>query len=97
IQRLMEGPIEVNDLRKVFFEDLMGRKSIDSDIDTIAGFLTGQRVLVTGAGGSIGAELRRKISEYSPAELIMLDHDEPSVQSAQLDISGHGLLDSDEI
>lgn len=97
IQRLMEGPIEVNDLRKVSIEDLMGRKSIDTDIDTIAGFLTGKRVLVTGAGGSIGAELSRQISEFSPAELIMLDHDETGLQSAQLDISGHGLLDSDEI
>ena len=97
IQRLMEGPIAVDDLRNVCIEDLMGRKSIDTGIDTIAGFLTGKRVLVTGAGGSIGAELSRQISEFSPAELIMLDHDETGLQSAQLDIRGHGLLDTDEI
>src|SRR5699024_7828267 len=76
IQRLMEGPLEVNDPRIVSIEDLMGRRSIDTDIDTIAGSLTGQRVLVTGAGGSIGAELSRQIAEFSPAALILLVHDE---------------------
>src|SRR5699024_6845422 len=96
-QRLIEGPIEVNDLRQVSIEDLMGRKSIDTDIDTIAGFHTGKRVLVTAAGGSLGAALGRQIAQCLLAELIMLDHDETGLQSAHLDISGHGLLDSDEI
>ena len=54
-------------------------------------------MLVTGAGGSIGSELCRQIHRYEPAELMMLDRDESALHAVQLSISGHALLDSDEV
>ncbi|MGH3703166.1 MAG: polysaccharide biosynthesis protein, partial [Agromyces sp.] len=88
------GPSEVRDIS---IEDLIGRHPVDTDVESIAGFLSGRRVLITGAGGSIGSELCRQILKYSPAELIMLDRDESGLQSAQLGTAGHGLLDTRDV
>ncbi len=52
----------------------------------IADYLTGRRVLVTGAGGSIGSELCRQIRRFEPAELMMLDRDESALHGVQLSI-----------
>jgi FlaA1/EpsC-like NDP-sugar epimerase len=59
--------------------------------------LAGARVLVTGAGGSIGQELCRQIRSHGPASLYMLDHDESNVHTLQLELNGRALLDSAEI
>ena len=77
-------------------EDLIGRNPIDTQVETVAEYMTGKRVLVTGAGGSIGSELSRQIAQYNPAELILLDHDETGLQTAELLIFGHGLLQTRE-
>ena len=53
-----------------------GASPIETDVESIADYLTGKRVLVTGAGGSIGSELCRQIARFGPSELIMLDRDE---------------------
>ena len=76
---------------------LLGRNQLDTDIDAIAGYLTGRRVLVTGAGGSIGSELCRQIHRFAPAELMMLDRDESALHAVQLSIHGRALLDSDDV
>ena len=73
-------------------EDLIGRRPVDIKVDEIAGYIKGKRVLVTGAGGSIGSELCRQIVQFAPAELIMLDHDETGLQQTQISITGRGLL-----
>jgi FlaA1/EpsC-like NDP-sugar epimerase len=73
--------------------DLLGRHHIDTEMDSIAGYLTGRRVLVTGAGGSIGSELCRQVHRFSPSRLIMLDHDESGLHHAQLSIEGRAMLD----
>lgn len=96
-QRLMEGPIEVRDLRSVSIEDLIGRTSVDTNVEEIAGFITGKKVLVTGAGGSIGSELCVQLAKFGPSELIMLDRDETSLQEAQIRLRGNGLLDSEDL
>ncbi len=57
----------------------------------------GRRVLVTGAGGSIGSELCRQVRGFSPAALFMLDHDESNLHGLQLELDGNGLLDSSDI
>ena len=89
--------IAISDVRDIDVTDLLGRHQIDTDIDSIAGYLTGKRVLVTGAGGSIGSELCRQIARFDPAELIMLDRDESALHAVQLSIYGKALLDSDDV
>jgi FlaA1/EpsC-like NDP-sugar epimerase len=84
----------VGDIRPVSFTDLLGRDEVDVDVDAIAGYLTGCRVLVTGAGGSIGAELCRQIRRYDPEVMVMLDRDESALHELQLSLDGRALLDS---
>ena len=97
VQRLMEGPIAVQDLRSVSIEDLIGRTSVDTNVEEIAGFITGKRVLVTGSGGSIGSELCVQLAKFGPSELIMLDRDETSLQETQIRLQGNGLLDGEDL
>ena len=66
-------------IRPVEVEDLLGREPVEVDIDSIADYLTGEIVLVTGAGGSIGAELCRQISRVGPTRLVLVDNGEPGL------------------
>ena len=84
----------MEDIRPVTDADLLGRHTIDTEIESIAGYLTGRRVMVTGAGGSIGSELCRQINQFAPSELIMLDRDESGIHQTQLSIEGRAMLDS---
>lgn len=81
-------------LRDVSVDDLVGRHPAEIDLSSVAGYLSGKRVLVTGAGGSIGSELCRQIHKFGPAELFMLDRDESGIHTTQMSIYGHGLLDT---
>jgi FlaA1/EpsC-like NDP-sugar epimerase len=89
--------VEVGDIRDVQIADLLGRHQIDTDLDSIAGYLTGKRVLVTGAGGSIGSELCRQIHRFRPAELMLLDRDETSLQAVQLSMDSGAALDDPSV
>ncbi len=82
----------LTDFREIDVQDLIGRSPVDIEVEQIAGYIRGKRVLVTGAGGSIGSELCRQLNGFGPAELIMLDRDESGLQHTQLSIFGHGLL-----
>lgn len=97
LSEILEGGMKLGDLRDVAIEDIIGRHPVDTEVETIAGYIAGKRVLVTGAGGSIGSELCRQLSGYAPQELIMLDRDESGLHGVQMAISGHGLLDSDDV
>jgi FlaA1/EpsC-like NDP-sugar epimerase len=94
LSELFDGSIGVTDIRPLTDADLLGRHVIDTDVDAIAGYLTGRRVLVTGAGGSIGSELCHQITRFAPAELVMVDRDESALHALQLRIEGRALLDS---
>lgn len=85
------------DLRDLDLADLLGRKQIDTDLAAIADCLTGRKVLVTGAGGSIGSELCRQIHRFRPAELMMLDRDESALHAVQLSIHAEARLDSPNV
>jgi FlaA1/EpsC-like NDP-sugar epimerase len=89
------GSLAVSDIRSVTEADLLGRRVADLDLDSIARYVTGRRVLVTGAGGSIGSELCRQLVRYNPASLSMLDRDESALHGVQLSISGRAMLDDD--
>lgn len=82
----------LTDFREIDVADLIGRTPVETQVEEIAGYIKGKRVLVTGAGGSIGSELCRQLHGFAPAELIMLDRDESGLQQTQLSIVGHGLL-----
>ena len=97
LTEVREGRSRLRDLRDISIEDLIGRYPVDTQVESIAGYIQGKKVLVTGAGGSIGSELCRQITKFHPAELIMLDRDETGLQSTQISISGHGLLDSRDV
>ena len=97
IDELFGSPLGLSDIRPLDEADLLGRHEVDTDVEAIAGYLTGRRVLVTGAGGSIGSELCRQISRFAPAQLVMLDRDESALHAVQLSIEGRALLDSRDL
>lgn len=97
LQHLLRGVDEPMSLRDLTVEDIIGRRPIDTDVESIAGYLKGKRVLVTGAGGSIGQELCAQIHQFEPAELIMLDRDETALQTVEMKVFGNGLLVTPEV
>ena len=78
----------VRQAREPSIEDLLGRNPVAEEFDTIRSALAGRRVLVTGAGGSIGSEICRQISGLKPDLLVLLDHDETHLHDTASTISG---------
>jgi FlaA1/EpsC-like NDP-sugar epimerase len=76
LSELQPGRAALAQMRDIRLEDLLGREPVRLDVAELAQFLRGQRVLVTGAGGSIGAELARQVAAFEPAGLALLDHAE---------------------
>lgn len=97
LPELIGGSIDVNDIRELSDDDIIGRRQVEIDGEIVAASVRGRRVLVTGAGGSIGSELCRQIHRYSPAALIMVDRDESALHAVQLSIEGRALLDSEDL
>ena len=93
----VERDARLSDLRQIRVEGLLGRREVHVASQKAATLIAGRRVLVTGAGGSIGSELCRQIRCFSPESLYLLDHDESNLHRLQLEITGSGLLDADEI
>ncbi len=92
VRELYGDEVRVSDIRPLKEVDLLNRREVTTDMTAIGAYLTGKRVLVTGAGGSIGSELCRQITNFHPESLIMLDRDESGLHSTQLSIEGHALL-----
>lgn len=96
-QEIVGGAIKLGDLSDVSEEDLLGRRPVTTEETGIRAILEGKRVLVTGAGGSIGSEVARQVHLYNPAFLGMLDHDESNLHATQMSIEGRALLDTDSL
>lgn len=96
LDSLMRGRVAANELREINVNDLLGRKPARLNQTQIADYLRGKRILVTGAGGSIGSELCRQLVRFRPAELMMLDRDESGLHSVQLSINDQAMLDGDD-
>src|SRR6185436_1473930 len=73
---LQHGKTALSQMRDMRIEDLLGRQPVQLNLGELAEFLRGQRVLVTGAGGSIGSELARQVAGFGPAAMVLLDHAE---------------------
>ena len=73
IYQLVNGEVSVSKLRNVEIEDLLGREPIDTQVESIMGYVSGKVVLVTGGGGSIGSELCRQIARHEPKQLVIFD------------------------
>ncbi|MCD4699652.1 MAG: polysaccharide biosynthesis protein, partial [Phycisphaerae bacterium] len=73
---LIDGRFTVSQFRKVEIDDLLGREVVQLDTQAIADFIKDRKVLVTGAGGSIGSEMCRQICLFAPAKLILLEQTE---------------------
>ena len=97
VRELVDHRITVTDVRSPNIADLLGRRQVVADPVTNESGLAGRRILVTGAGGSIGSELCRQIMRANPGELMMLDRDESALHSLQLSLSGRALLDGPEL
>ena len=94
VQSLNDYRVDTSEIRDLTDEDLLGRHRVKINLDEISQYLVNRRVLVTGAGGSIGSELCRQLVRFNPAELIMLDRDESALHELQLSIYGRALLDT---
>jgi len=86
VNDLINGEISINRIRDVSVEDLLGRDPIQLDVNSISGYLLNKVVLVTGAGGSIGSELCRQISQFRPKKLLLLGHGENSIYDIELEL-----------
>ncbi|MCU7904587.1 MAG: polysaccharide biosynthesis protein [Candidatus Thiodiazotropha sp. (ex Epidulcina cf. delphinae)] len=83
---LMSGNVQINHLRSVSIEDLLGRNPVSLDWQAIDAALSGKTVLVTGAGGSIGSELCRQLAGLKPARLVLLENSEFNLYSIEMEL-----------
>ena len=97
VKELLGGGASIDGVRDPRISDLLGRPPVETNVAGQASYFTGKRILVTGAGGSIGSELCRQLHRMNPAELILLDRDESALHALQLALHGKALLDSDEL
>ena len=79
IYEILDERVRIDSIREVQIEDLLRREPVQTDIKRVADFLKGKKVLVTGAGGSIGSELCRQIIKCSPSEITLLGQGENSI------------------
>ena len=89
IYELLGGKVSVNRLREVDITDLLRREHVRVNDEKVGQALEGKRVLVTGAGGSIGRELSRQIARRNPVELILLGHGENSIFEILLELKSN--------
>ncbi|HNQ98880.1 MAG TPA: nucleoside-diphosphate sugar epimerase/dehydratase [Trueperaceae bacterium] len=83
---VLSGQVDVRRIREVDIDDLLGREPIKLDTEAILDYLGGKRVMITGAGGSIGSELVRQICRFNPAELILFGHGENSIYTLEREL-----------
>ena len=87
VQDIVSGRVNINDMREVRIEDLLGRDPVSLDWDEIRQSLTGRTVLVTGGGGSIGSELSRLVAEFEPLQLVIFEQSEFNLYQIDHEIS----------
>lgn len=86
VKEIIEGKANIQALRKVHVEDILGRPVVKSDVGKLNDFFKGKSVLITGAAGSIGSELSRQVAAYKPRKLILVDWWENGLFELQMDL-----------
>jgi FlaA1/EpsC-like NDP-sugar epimerase len=81
--------IHAADVREPSYETLLGRAPVNVNLSAMRAIITGQRVLITGAGGSIGSEIALQVMQLGPADLVLLDHDETHLHDAMARLDGN--------
>jgi FlaA1/EpsC-like NDP-sugar epimerase len=79
IKDIIEGEVNINQIREVELEDLLRRPTVNLNLEEISGYLANRTVLITGAGGSIGSELCRQVASFGPKLLLLLGRGENSL------------------
>jgi len=86
VRDLRNGRVGVSQIRKLSVEDLLERTPVGLDIEPVRKLVHGRKILITGAGGSIGAELSRQIAKHDPAQLILLDQSESALYDITMEL-----------
>jgi FlaA1/EpsC-like NDP-sugar epimerase len=94
---MLQRDVVGTDMRSLQIGSLIGRPEMHVVSPEVIDTIRGKRILVTGAGGSIGSELCRQVAGFGPAQLVMVDHDESNLHRLQLELHGEALLDSDDL
>ena len=97
VAELLRDGVTVEDVRPLSTDDLLGRPTVAMDSEMYEQLISGRRVLVTGAGGSIGSEISRQVFALGPQSLTLVDRDESALHTLQLELEGRALLDSRHI
>ncbi len=87
LYEILQEKVAISRVRDVEIEDLLGREPVELDVDRLGEFLTGKTVLLTGAGGSIGAELARQTARFHPACLLLVERSEGSLFDVDRELS----------
>jgi FlaA1/EpsC-like NDP-sugar epimerase len=90
VQELIGRRVRTSALRELRIDDLLGRRPVETDLASVRALIEGRRVLITGAGGSIGSEIARQVASCDPAELLLLEHDETHLHETMASLGGAG-------
>ena len=97
LSQIVEHGVRVRDIRDITLADFLSRPEVHLDLDQIAAYLHGKRILVTGAGGSIGSQLCETIRTFGPERVFMLDHSENNLHRLCLRLDGTAAGDSPDV
>jgi len=92
LQAILDGRVSVGQIRKLSVEDLLDRAPVDLDAESVRELVQSRRVLITGAGGSIGSELARQVAALQPDSLILLDRCENDLHTVLVELDDCGIF-----
>ena len=86
VRETLGGRVGARDIRDLSIEDLLGRTQVETDPAAVEAILRDRKVLITGAGGSIGSEIARQVVGFGPSSIVLLDHDETHLHELVADL-----------
>lgn len=91
VHAILDGKVSINQIREVGVEDLLNRDTSQIDLAEVSKYITGKRVMVTGAGGSIGSELCRQLANFNPELLLLFGRGENSLYNIEMELDEQGV------